>query len=123
MEPPVPPVKLVPQALLAQPVAMALLVLKVSQVSQVQLVLPAPLVSQAPLLLLPFLRCLLALASSTAWCALLSQENQSQALPYHSPGMASREPLFCPAPLARSVSTRFLPKISLLRHKLPVKRP
>ena len=89
MEPPVPPVKLVPLALLAQPVAMALLVLKVSQVSQVQLVLPAPLESLAPLLLLSFLRCLLALASLTVWCALLSQDKQSQALPYHSPGMAS----------------------------------
>lgn len=49
---------------------------------------PAPLELLVPLPLLLYLRCLLAPASSTAWCALLSTVNQLQAPPYRSPGMA-----------------------------------
>jgi len=59
--------------------------LPVLQASQAR---PAPLGLLVPLLLLLYLRCLLALASSTAWCALLSTVNQLQAPPYHWPGMA-----------------------------------
>jgi len=110
-----PAVLLVKVALLALPAhlaAMACLALKVSQDSRALLappVLPALLVHQ-PLPL--FLPCLLAPVSSTAWCALLSQGNQSQAQPYHSPGTALSETPFCPAPQALSASMLFLTKLS-----------
>jgi len=99
-------------ALPAHLAAMACLALKVSLGSRALRappVLPALLGHQPLPLFLPFLQ---ALASSAAWCALLSQANQSQAPPYHSPGMALSETPFCQAHPALSASMLFPPKLS-----------
>lgn len=105
----------VPLDLLELLAAMVLLVLKACQVSQAPPALQALQALLALPLLLSFLRCLLARASSTAWCARRSTASQSSALLWSSPGAASSGPPFYQAQQALFTSALFPPKLSSSR--------
>ncbi len=106
------PVLAVPLDLLVLLAAMVLLVLKAGQVSQAPPALQALPVLPAFPRLLSFLRCLLARASSPAWCDRRSMASQSPALWWNSPGTALSGPPFYQAQQAIFASALFPPKRS-----------